>query len=189
MTNVKRLIVTAMLTALCIILPMAFHSIPMAGHILLPMHVPVLLAGLICGWKFGLIAGVAAPLLSSSITGMPPAAIVPLMMIELGTYGLVAGLVLQYVRTKRSSVDLYIGLISALLAGRVVAGAAQFAYFYKGEFIDGVLMEQSYTLGLWVGAYFVTSFPGLVIQLAFVPSVVMALERERVIPLRYPINA
>jgi Na+/H+ antiporter NhaA len=146
-----------------------------------------LLAGLVCGWKFGLFTGVIAPLLSSSLTGMPPAVFVPIMMIELGTYGFVAGIVLQYVRTRRASSDLYIGLVAALVVGRVVAGIAQFAYFFEGAYVDGVFVE-TYTLGLWAGTYFVTSLPGLVIQLAFVPSVVMALERERVIPLRYPIG-
>jgi len=181
MTNIKKLVVTAMLIALCVISPMAFHSIAMAGQILLPMHVPILLAGLVCGWKFGLIAGVAAPILSSSITGMPAAAIVPMMAIELGTYGLVAGLVLQFVRTRRASFDLYIALTVALFVGRIVAGISQYVYFFEGAFVE--------FLDFWAATYFVKAVPGLVIQFAFVPSVVMALERERVIPLRYSANA
>jgi len=187
MTNIKKIIITAMLLTLCVTLPAAFHSIPMAGIILLPMHIPVLLAGLVCGWKYGLITGLVAPFISSSITGMPIPALVPLMTIEMGAYGLISGLVLQFVRTKRCSFDLYIGLASALLAGRVIAGIAQFAYF--GAFINGAFVKNSFTLGAWVSVYFVTALPGLVIQLAFIPSVVMALERERVIPLRYPIDA
>ena len=194
MSNAKRLVVTAMLIALCVVLPMAFHSIPRAGSIILPMHIPVLLAGLICGWKFGLITGVAGPLLSSWLTGMPPTGIVPVMMIELGTYGLVAGIVIQLVRTNRASLDLYISLVSAMLIGRVVAGIAQFVYFFGSPgFFGGVyeygIRVSGYTWALWTTSYFVTSLPGLVIQIAFIPSVVMALERERVIPLRYPVKA
>lgn len=188
MSNLKALVVTAMLIALCVVLPIAFHSIPRAGSILLPMHIPVLLAGLICGWKFGLVAGISGPLLSSMLTGMPPTGIVPIMMIELGTYGLVSGLVLQFVRTKRASFDLYISLVSAMLVGRVVAGLAQYFYFFGGVYEYGVRIS-GYTWALWTSSYFVTSLPGLVIQLAFVPSVVMALERERVIPFRYPVKA
>ncbi|MCL2456403.1 MAG: hypothetical protein FWD19_02500, partial [Defluviitaleaceae bacterium] len=75
--------------------------------------------------------------------------------------------------------------VAALFVGRVVAGISQFVYFYKGEFVNGVFVEQSYTLSVWVATYFVTALPGLVIQIAFVPSVVLALERERVIPPRY----
>ena len=178
MTNLKRTIVTSMLIALCVVLPMAFHSIPRAGSIILPMHIPVLLAGLICGWKFGLVAGLAGPLLSSYMTSMPPMGIVPIMMLELGVYGLISGVMIQIVFTKRSSLDLYISLITAMFFGRVIAGIAMAVYFFDG----------AYYMGLWVSSYFITSLPGIVIQLAFVPSVVMALEREQIIPLRYPVR-
>jgi len=176
---------------------MAFHSIPRAGSIVLPMHIPVLLAGLICGWMFGLVAGITGPLLSHLFTQMPPVPIVFIMMIELGVYGLVAGMVIQFIRTNRSSIDLYIALIIAMMAGRIVAGAAMALYFYQGSYIagsyiDGIYTGGSYTtsyaIGAWITSYFVTSLPGIVIQLAFIPSVVMALERERVIPLRYPVQ-
>ena len=70
----------------------------------------------------------------------------------------------------------------------VVAGIAMAAYFFQGAYVDGV-WTTNYTLLMWATTYFVTSLPGLVIQLAFIPSVVMALERERVIPLRYPAKA
>jgi riboflavin transporter FmnP len=179
MTNLKKTIVTAMLVALCVVLPMAFHAVPQAGIMLLPMHIPVLLAGLVCGWKFGLITGLVAPILSSVMTGMPPMGIVPVMTIELGVYGLVAGLMIQFVRTKRSSVDLYISLATAMMAGRVIAGMAQALYFFEG----------TYMMSMWATLYFQTALPGLVIQLAFIPSVVMALEREKIIPLRYPLRA
>lgn len=179
MSYLKKSITTSMLIALCVVLPMAFHSIPRAGSILMPMHIPVLLAGLICGPLFGLVAGVSGPLLSHLFTGMPPAGVFPIMMIELGTYGLVAGVMTQIVHTRRISADLYISLVAAMIVGRLVAGAAQAIYFFDG----------AYAISIWVTSYFVTSLPGLVIQLLFVPSVVIALERERVIPLRYPINA
>lgn len=185
MSTTRKLVVTAMLIALAVILPMAFHTIQGAGMILLPMHIPVLLVGLVCGWKFGIIAGIVAPILSSTLTGMPPMAIVPLMSIELGMYGLAAGVAAHFVRTRSATLDLYVSLVAAMLLGRVVAGIAQVAFFFNGTYVNGVWTE-SYTWGMWTGTYFVTALPGLVIQLAFIPSVVMALERERVIPLRYP---
>jgi hypothetical protein len=178
MTHIKKSVITAMLIALCIILPMAFHAIPGAGPILLPMHIPVLLAGLICGPVFGFIAGLAGPFLSSVMTGMPPTFLMPVMMIELSIYGAVTGLMMKLVHTGRSSVDLYISLAVAMLCGRMVAGIVQALIFFEG----------TYVIGIWAATYFVTSFPGIVIQLIFVPSMVMALERERIIPLRYPFH-
>ena len=65
MTNTKRLILAGLCVALGIVLPVAFHSVANAGSIFLPMHIPVLLCGLICGWPYGLACGVIRPLLSS----------------------------------------------------------------------------------------------------------------------------
>ena len=65
MSYVKKSIITAACIALCVILPMAFHAIPNGGSIFSPMHIPVLLCGLICGPLFGLLCGIAGPCLSS----------------------------------------------------------------------------------------------------------------------------
>ena len=191
MSETKKIVITAMLIALSVVLPLAFHTVPGAGPVLLPMHIPVLLAGLVCGWKYGLASGLAAPILSNTLTGMPPSfAMASLMSIELGVYGLVAGILAYVVRTKSASLDLYICLVISMLAGRLVAGVAMAVYFAPlVTWPDAYGNVAGFTLAAWVATYFVASLPGIVIQLAFVPSVVMALERERVIPFRYPIKA
>ena len=176
MSYLKRSITASMLIALCVVFPMVFHTVPYAGRTLLPMHIPVLLAGLICGPLFGFIVGATGPLLSHLFTQMPPSIMVAPMMIELATYGLVAGVMINIVRTHRLSVDIYISLIVAMLVGRVVAGIAQVIYFFEG----------TYVLSMWTTAYFITAFPGIIIQLLLVPSLIIALEREKVIPIRYP---
>ena len=188
LTYLRKAISASMLIALCVVLPMAFHTIPRAGSIILPMHIPVLLAGLICGPLFGLIVGLTGPLLSHLFTGMPPAGVLQSMMLELAMYGFVAGWAIKLVRTRSATIDLYVSLIIAMVAGRVVAGVAQALFFFGGTYVDGVFTA-NYTWALWVGSYFATSIPGIVIQIAFIPSVVMALERERVIPFRYPVKA
>ena len=70
MKNTKHLIITALCMTLGVVLPMAFHMIPNAGSVMLPMHIPVLLCGLVCGPILGLICGIFTPVLSSLITGM-----------------------------------------------------------------------------------------------------------------------
>lgn len=92
MSQVKRAMITAVCIALCVVLPMAFHSIQNAGAIFCPMHIPVLLCGLLVGWPYGLLCGLAGPLLSSLLTGMPAMGYLPCMMVELGAYGLLCGL-------------------------------------------------------------------------------------------------
>ena len=91
MSTVKKSIITAVCIALCYVLPLLFHGIQGAGQIFCPMHIPVFLCGLVCGWQFGLLCGLAGPALSSALCGMPPVSILPSMMIELAVYGLIAG--------------------------------------------------------------------------------------------------
>lgn len=176
MSAVKKSIITAVCIALCVVLPQAFHAVPNAGAIYLPMHIPVLLCGLICGWSYGLLCGLAGPALSALLTGMPPAAVLPGMLVECGVYGLAAGLLMQLLRTKHLYADLYISLAAAMLLGRVVSGIAKALIFSAG----------SYSMVSWVAGSFVTALPGIVIQLALLPSIVYALMRARLIPQRYP---
>ena len=175
MKPVKRMNLAAVCIALCVVLPIAFHSIPDGGSIFLPMHIPVLICGMICSWPYGFLCGLMGPLLSSLLTGMPGAAYLPAMMVECGAYGLVSGLMLRWVRTKNAYLDLYIAQITAMLAGRIVSGVAKALIFSPGM-----------ALSAWVTASFVTALPGIIIQLALLPSVVCTLMKARVIPYRYP---
>lgn len=175
LTYVKRCIITAMCIALCVVLPMAFHAIPDAGSILSPMHIPVLLCGLVCGWHFGLLCGLAGPFLSSILSGMPPMAYLPPMMVELAVYGLCAGLLIKCVHTKKIYADLYISLIISMLAGRIVAGVARALIFTPG----------GYSMAVWATSYFVTSLPGIIMQLILLPIIVVALTKAGLIPARY----
>ena len=175
---VKKAIITAVCIALCYVVPLLFHGVQNAGRVFLPMHLPVFLCGLICGWQYGLLCGLAGPALSSLLTSMPPVAILPSMMLELAVYGCVSGLMMRFIRTKNAYADLYISLIAALLCGRVVAGLLQALIFSKG----------AYSMTAWVSGYVVTSWPGTLIQLVLLPSVVFALMKAHLIPERYPKN-
>ncbi len=172
--SIKNMTLTAVCIALCVVLPIAFHSIPNAGSVFLPMHIPVLICGLICGWPYGFLCGLMGPLLSSALTGMPPIAILPAMMLECGAYGLVSGIVLKVVRTRNTYMDLYVALIAAMLAGRVLSGIAKALIFTPGL-----------SLTAWATASFVTALPGIAIQLVFLPTVVFSLMKARIIPKRY----
>lgn len=175
MSTVKKSIFCAICIALCYVLPMVFHAIG-AGSVFLPMHIPVFICALVCGWQYGLLCGIASPALSSVLTGMPPVAVLPGMMVELCVYGLAAGLVMKLVHTKHTYADLYISLIIGIVCGRVVAGAVNALIFARG----------TYSLAIWASSYLLTSWPGTVILLVFVPSIVFALMKAHIIPERYP---
>jgi len=171
MFKTKKLVITALLIALGIVLPVALHSIPNAGSIFLPMHIPVLLCGLMLGWQYGLACGVLTPVLSSLITGMPPFAYLPSMVFELAAYGLVAGLLIKYVRTKSKIANTYIALIGAMLAGRVLFGLLNALIFRFG----------AYSLSIWLAGAFVTALPGILIQLIIIPVLILAIEKAKLI--------
>ena len=175
LTPVKKLVFTAVCAALCLVLPMAFHTVPNAGTIFLPMHIPVLLCGLICGWPYGGVCGLLGPLISSLITGMPPAAMLPSMMVECCAYGFVTGMLMRHVHTKHAVADLYISLLSAMVVGRVVAGFAKAWIFTPGI-----------SPFAWVTTSLIAGIPGIVIQLILMPMVVLALTKAKLIPTRYP---
>lgn len=170
----KRIVLTAVCVALCVVLPMAFHAIPNAGQVVLPMHIPVLLCGLMCSWPYGFICGLLGPLLSSLITGMPPAAMLPNMMVECAVYGCAAGAMMELVHTKKTYLDLYIAMTVAMVLGRVVAGLAKAWVFAPGTPIFA-----------WVTTSLVAGIPGIILQLVLLPTLVYALMRAKLLPQRY----
>lgn len=175
MTSIKKSVLSALCAALCVVLPMAFHAIPRGSMIFLPMHIPVLLCGLLCGWPYGLACGILGPVLSHMITSMPNAAALPGMLVECAVYGGVCGLMMQLVHTKKLYADLYLSLIAAMVAGRILGGAAKALLFAPG----------SMTLTVWASTYFAVGLPGILLQLALLPSVVFLLMKSKLIPQRY----
>lgn len=178
LSYVKKIVFTAVCTALCVVLPMAFHAVQNAGTVFLPMHIPVLLCGLMCGWPFGFICGLLGPMLSCLLTAMPPAAMLPSMMVECAAYGCVTGLMMCWVHTQHPVMDLYISMVTAMVAGRVLSGLAKSLIFSPGT-----------APFAWVTTSLVAGIPGIVIQLVLIPLVVYSLTRARLLPERYPKGA
>lgn len=179
MSPVKRISLCAMCVALCYVLPIAFHSVGLGGS-LSPMHIPVLLCGIICGGGPGLLCGLIGPVISSLLSSMPPMVMLVRMIPELCAYGLAGGIAMKYIHTGRTAYDVYISLAIAMIAGRIVGGIAS-AIFYTVT--TGV-----YSIGLWLTSYFVESIPGIVVHLILIPVLYYALEKARLIPIRYSTN-
>lgn len=176
LSSMKRISLCAMCVALCYVLPIAFHAIGL-GSVLSPMHIPVLLCGLVCGGGYGLICGILGPVLSSLISSMPPMMMLLRMIPELCVYGLAGGLAMRFIRTGRAALDVYIALVIAMIAGRIVGGIAS-AIFYTVT--SGV-----YSLALWATSYFVEALPGIAAHLILVPILVFTLSKAKLIPQRY----
>ncbi|MBR2011154.1 MAG: ECF transporter S component [Clostridia bacterium] len=158
---IQKLVLSAMLLALGMVLPFFVGQIKEIGDSLLPMHLPVMLCGLLCGWKYGLSVGGILPFLRSVSFGMPP--LYPnaiWMALELATYGFVIGML--YCRRKSySRAYLFFCLVCSMIAGRIVWGISKaillgvagkpfgFAAFLTGAFLDAI--------------------PGIVLQFILIP--------------------
>ena len=170
MNSTKKLVISSLLLAVALLLPFVTGQIPEIGNMLLPMHLPVLLAGFIVGGPSAMAIGAIAPLLRSVLWGMPvlfPKAIS--MAFELATYGLVSGIV--YSNSKKDGKSVFIALIIAMIAGRVVWGIVSMMLF-------GV-MGKGFTMALFMTEAFVNAVPGIAIQLVVIPVIVSALKKSK----------
>ncbi len=171
MTNVRKMVASALCLALCLVLPLLTGQIPEIGNALCPMHLPVLLCGFICSWPWGMAVGFVAPLLRSVIFGMPPMFPTGVSMaFELGAYGLISGLV--YRKLPRRPWSVYAALVAAMVGGRLVWGAVRFilAGLTAGEFPFSVFLAGAVT----------TAIPGILVQLVLIPVLVITLQKARV---------
>lgn len=167
--SIRNLVLAALFLALGLILPFFTGQIPQIGSMLLPMHIPVLICGLICGWQYGAVIGFVLPILRYFLFGMPP--IYPTgiaMSLEMATYGLAVGLL--YARSRwKCIVALYRSLLAAMVLGRLVWGAA--------EVVLLGMSGKAFTWQLFLSGAVLTAIPGIVLQLILIPALMVALDR------------
>jgi len=172
MSQVKKLCASAVCLALCLVLPFLTGQTPEIGNALCPMHIPVLLAGFVCGPWWSLAVGFIAPLLRYILFGMPP--IFPqgvAMAFELAAYGLICGLLYQRLPKKTGSI--YLSLVAAMLGGRILWGVVRAALSGAGS--------AAFTWAAFLSGAFATAVPGIILQLILIPVLVMALRKAKVI--------
>ena len=175
MNNVKKLAVTAMLFAVGMVLPFFTGQIPAIGKMLLPMHIPVLLCGFIVGWQYGALIGFLLPIVRGLVFGMPP--LYPnavAMAFEMAAYGFVSGYLYSHARWQCTKM-LYISLVMAMLAGRIVWAFAEVILLGIGGNI--------FTWKMFAAGAFLNAIPGIIVQLTLIPLIMVALRRAKVVPL------
>lgn len=166
---IQNLVSAAMLFALGLILPFVTGQIPEIGNMLLPMHLPVLLCGFICGPKYGLAVGALLPIMRSLMFSMPPlypSAVT--MAFELAAYGFLTGF-LYLIFKKKNITSVYISLIAAMIAGRIIKGIAN-AICYG-------IINKGYTFMMFISGAFLEAIPGIIIQLILIPAVLLATKK------------
>ena len=170
------MVLAAFFLALAYVMPFLTGQIPEVGSMLCPMHLPILLCGFVCGWPWGLIVGLVAPVFRSLLTGgfppMFPTAVC--MAFELATYGAIAGLMHKILPKKKISI--YCSLVIAMLLGRLVWGVAMM-----------ICMGASggtFTLAAFLAGAITNAIPGIIVQLILVPILVVLIEKSKFISLR-----
>ena len=173
--NLMKIILAALFLSLAYVLPFLTGQIPEIGSMLCPMHIPVLLCGFFCGWPWGLAVGFISPLLRSFTLGMPvffPKALC--MAFELAVYGTVTGLMHKILPRKK--IYIYVSLLIAMIAGRLIWGAAMFTFMG--------LNGGNFTFPAFIAGAFTDAIPGIIIQIILIPSIVMILDNTKISKLR-----
>lgn len=164
-----KLVLSAMFLCVALLLPFLTGQIPQVGKMLLPMHIPVLLCGFICGWQYGLAVGFIAPLLRGAVFANPvffPTGLI--MAFELAAYGLFAGVLYNLFKTQNIG-KVYISLIGSMLLGRIVKCIVQF-------FVLG-FTDEGFVFTAFVAGAFTNAIPGIIIQLVLIPVIMLTLDK------------
>ena len=168
--SVKKLVYAGVCLALCMVLPLITLNNQQLGNAFCLIHIPVLLCAFLCGPWYALLIGAVAPYLRFAIFWMPP--LFPTgvsMCFELAAYGAVCGLLYKHLPKKTSSI--YISLIVAMLAGRLVWGAARA--------VLTMVSNTEFTWTLFFAGAFVTALPGIVLHIVLIPIIVLSLKKAR----------
>ncbi len=166
-TEIKNMVLAALFLALAFVMPFITGGIPEIGAKLCPMHIPVLICGFICGWKWGGAVGIAAPLLRSVCFSMPPMFPTAVCMaFELAAYGIACGLLRKCFPKKK--IYIYCNLLSSMILGRIVWGTVTFILLGFNN--------ETFTLeDFWAGAI-INAVPGIIVQIVLVPIIVIFVE-------------
>ena len=159
--RIKKFILAGMLLGLGMVLPFLTLQMKEIGDSLLPMHLPVMLCGIFCGWKYGLFCGLMLPFLRAVFFGMPP--VYPnavWMALELAGYGFTVAILYNKV-FKRRFWCIYPSLAISMILGRIVWGISK-------TILLG-LAGHAFTFGMFLTQGFVDAIPGIILQLILIP--------------------
>ena len=135
------------------------------------MHIPVLLAGFLCGPWWAMAVGAVAPLLRFALFGMPLILPALAMTFELAAYGLISGVL--YRKSARRIKNVYVSLLTAMIVGRVIWGIAS-------AVIVGAA-GGTFTWAVFASGAILNAIPGILVQIILIPAIVFALRNAGVI--------
>lgn len=170
-TDIRSYVFTVAFVLLNIAVPWVFHQFYLAGPTYLPMHIFVLVAGLVYGWRAGLVVGLLTPITSHAVSGMPVLTLLPQITSELLAYGLIAGLLRE-----KFNLRVIWSLLGAIVGGRLVLLLAMWVIvLITGQSNSPLGLESSPFLALW--SIVKQGWPGIVIQLGSIPILIFLIDK------------
>ena len=127
-----------------IVLPQLCHLVPDGGKILLPIYFFTLVASYKFGLKVGLLTALLSPLCNHWLFGMPPVAVLPVLLVKSSLLAIAASLI-----ASQSGKLSILHVVVAVLAYQILGGMAEWAI--SGELSVAL---QDFRLG----------FPGMLVQ-------------------------
>lgn len=167
MPKANKLTLAAIFLALCVLVPILFHSFGL-GSIFLPLLLPIALGAFFLPVPYALLVGVMGPMISALLTGMPPLSppIAQVMMLEGGVLGGVTALLNSRFR---------LGVFLPLLAGIVLSRGMLLIFYLLLAPVLGLPARP------FSAAAVISGFPGMLLQLILVPIIVQRLTRQKII--------
>lgn len=149
-SEAKYYIFSSAFTAAAVFFPWLAHQFNIAGQVFLPMHIFILAAGFLFGWRTGLMVGILSPSLSYFLTQMPATMLLPQVILELAVYGIAIGLL------REKDFNIWISLLFAMVLGRSAR----------------ILFILFFVPGMDALRFISISLPGIILQVALTPLIV-----------------
>ena len=147
--EIKTYLFATLFVAGNIVLPQLCHLIPNGGHIFLPIYFFTLIASYKYGMKVGLLTAVLSPVVNSLLFGMPPAAVLPSILIK----SIFLAVAAAWIAEKTNKVSLWT-ILTVVLAYQIFG--CMIEWLIEGSFIAGF---NDFRLGIpgmliqWIGGY------------------------------------
>lgn len=158
------MVVSAVMAALAIVLPMVFHAVGLGSHFL-PMLLPLLLNAFLSSLGWSMLTAALVPWISAFVTGMPPIypPIAAVMSAEAALMALTVG-ILWHLSGKRVWPTLIAGIFADRMASFLLTWALS-SYFHL----------PAKTIAI---SAFLHGLPGVLFQLAVIPLVLRGLRHR-----------
>lgn len=151
LNNVRTYLFATVFVIANLLLPQLAHLIPQGGLILLPIYFFTLIAAYKFGIHVGLLTAVLSPLANNLLFGMPPAEVLPVIVVKSVILALAAAMAAKYF----GKVSFW-GILMAILAYQLIGTGVEWAItqnFYTAL--------QDFRIGIpgmciqWIGGYWV----------------------------------